>query len=167
LDVKSVLRGGQRRDLEKQRIAYREYVESTLEEVAPESPMERVAGGLLLGSAGWVEKMRRLLKGNRVEQKAFRRLEKRPGWEEVRKAVEKVKGESWDRFAHRHGDWGRDLAFYLARRYTGVSLRSLAEESETTSYLAVSQAVLRMNLRLKKDKQLQKTAEDALTCMDV
>jgi hypothetical protein len=99
------------RGLEKQRVAYREYVESALGEVSPESPMERVAGGLLLGSAGWVEKMRKLLKGNRTEQKAFRRLEKRLGWQEVRKAVEKVKGESWDRFAHRHGDWGRDLAF--------------------------------------------------------
>jgi len=29
--------------------------------------------------------------------------------------VEPAKGEEWKSFVNRHGDWGRDLVFYLAR----------------------------------------------------
>ena len=31
-------------------------------------------------------------------------------------AVEEVKGERWEEFRDRHGDWGRDAALYLGRR---------------------------------------------------
>jgi hypothetical protein len=160
-----VLSDGQKRGFEEQRAAYRTYVESVLGQTLPISPLESAAGGLLLGNPSWVEKMRRLVKGNRVEQKALRRLEWRPGWEDVRKAVEKVKGESWEQFRDRHGDWGRDLVLYLARRHGGLSLVVLAGHSGASSYGAVSKAVRRMTTRLKEDEQMQKVAEDAAKCL--
>lgn len=167
LEANVILSDGRKRGLEKQRAAYRTYVESTLGQTAPDSPLGKAAGGLLLGGPSWVEKMRRLLKGKRVEQKVLRRLEMRPEWSQVRKAVEKVKGEAWDQFAERHGDWGRDLAFYLARRHGGMSLQSLADETGITNYYTVAQAIQRTSLRLKKDKQLQKAAEEVIKCLNI
>ncbi len=97
-----------------------------------------------------------------TEQKVLRRLEKRLGWQDVRKVVEKVKGEPWECFRDRHGDWGRDLALYLARRHGGLRLPGLAGHAGTDSYGAVSKAVRRMTVRLKKDKQIESDKEDIM-----
>jgi hypothetical protein len=126
-------------------------VEGVLLESLPDSPLEKASGGLLLGAAAWVEKMRRRLQGDRVEQKSLRQLECRPGWRDVRAAVEKVKKEPWGSFVERHGDWGRDLALYLGRRYAGFSLRDLAAETGLQSYQTTAQAIHRIVLRMKKD----------------
>jgi hypothetical protein len=81
--------------------------------------------------------------------------------------VETVKGEAWDRFRDRHGDWGRDLALYLARRHGGLSLPVLADCSGASSYDAVSKALHRMAVRLKEDEQMRKLADKAATCLVV
>ena len=123
--------------------------------------------GGLLGSLQWVERMRRLLKGDRKEQKAFRELEVRPQWADVRKAMERVKGERWVDFRDRHGDGGRDLAFYIARRRCGVTLTSLAEENGIRNYYAVAQGIRRISGRLAKEKALRKTLEDVVKCIKI
>ena len=41
------------------------------------------------------------------------------------KAVESVKGEPWNDFANRHGDWGRDMALYVGRLSCGLTLKEL------------------------------------------
>ena len=38
------------------------------------------------------------------------------------RAMEDVKQESWKEFADRRGDWGRDLALYIGRRHSGMTL---------------------------------------------
>src|SRR2546428_180384 len=46
-------------------------------------------------------------------------------WEGVVRAVEKTRGGKWADFANRHGDAGLGMAFYVARRCTGLTLRQL------------------------------------------
>jgi hypothetical protein len=167
LCIETVLCDGKERTIGEQRNAYRRYTEGVLTESLPESPMEKAMGGLILGASAWVEKMRKRLHGDRVEQKGWRRLERRPGWNEVRAAVEKVRKEPWESFAERHGDTGRDLALYLGRRYTGLSLRTLAEESGAPTYQAAAQAIHRMTMRIKRDPQCRATVTHALKCLNV
>jgi len=167
LTVNEVLAGGEASKVDGQRAAYRKHVESALGQTINESPLERAASGFLLGSEEWMERMRRLLSGDRKEQKAFRELEKRPEWRHVRRAVETVKKEKWVNFRDRHGDWGRDLAFYVARRRCGLSLRQLAEESKMSNYYAVAQSITRTAERLSKDKSLRKILEDVVNCINI
>jgi len=165
--VQAVLTGAQPAHLAVQRKAYRTYVESMLGQVLAESPWAAAVAGLLYGSQAWVDRMRRLLKGERREQTALRALEERPGWEQVRQAVEQVKGEAWERFCARHGDWGRDLALYVARRSCGVSLRALGKHVGLDNYYAVAQAILRFDRRLRQEPERQKALSAVLKCINV
>jgi REP element-mobilizing transposase RayT len=167
LAVDTVLSDGRKRALAERRRAYRRYVEGVLMESLPDSPMEKASGGLILGATAWVEKMRKRLRGDRVEQKALRRLECRPDWDDVRAAVEKVKREPWESFAERHGDLGRDLALYLGRRYAGLSLRVLAGETGIRTYQTVAQAIHRMALRANKDPACREVVSEAIKCLNV
>ena len=165
--VKEVLAGGQEANVKGQREKYLRTVESALGQEIVESPLERAASGFLLGSQAWIERMRRLLAGDRKEQKAFRSLEKRPEWQQVREAVETVKGEKWRAFCDRHGDWGRDMAFYIARRRCGMSLRDLGEKAKVSNYYAVAQSIRRMSKMLLKDKALRRSLEDVVNCIKI
>jgi REP element-mobilizing transposase RayT len=167
MTVNEVLAGGQEKQVAGQRAAYRRYVESALGQELIESPLDRAASGFLLGNQEWIERMRRLLTGDRKEQKAFRHLEKRPDWSQVRRAVETVKGERWSEFCDRYGDWGRDLAFYIARRRCGISLRELGEEGKMSNYYAVAQCITRTAHRLPKDKRLKKALKEVLQCINI
>lgn len=167
VEVRKVLAGGDDGRLKTGREAYRNYVESVLGQTLPNSPMEQAMAGLLLGSKVWVERMRRLLKGERLEEKAVRCLEEKPDWMAVRKAIEEVKGENWGQFCERHGDWGRDMALYVARRKCGMRLRILGKEVGLVNYYAVAQAIRRISHRLPKDRSLQKALDQVIKCMKV
>jgi REP element-mobilizing transposase RayT len=101
------------------------------------------------------------------EQKAFRELEKRADWRQVRRAVETVKGERWNEFCDRYGDRGRDLAFYIARRRCGISLRELGEEGRMSNYDAVAQGIRRTTQRLSTDRALKKILKAVLQCINI
>lgn len=167
LQVERVLAGERPQRLKEQRQAYREYVESVLGETLPESPLRQAAAGLLYGSAAWVERMRRRLKGERREQKAFRELGERPGWETIRSAVERVKGEAWEQFAERHGDWGRDLALHVGRRYGGMGLAALGRLGGVSHYYTVAQALRRFGRRAQKDRRITQALREVLTCIKI
>jgi hypothetical protein len=167
LTVDEVLSGSDRKRLKGQRKAYRNYVESVCGEEVKDSPLERAVAGFLLGSTEWVDRMRRLLNGDRKEQKAFRKLETRPDWDKVRKAVEKVKDEKWDKFCDRQGDWGRDMALYIARHRGGMRLRELGSAVGIENYYAVAQAVKRMSRRIRKDAKMFRILENILKCTKI
>ena len=67
-------------------------------------------------------------------------------------AVEEAKGEGWEQFCLRHGDWGRDAALWLGRRVGGLSLGELAGGMD---YAAVGQAVARFGKRVGREAQLR------------
>ena len=81
---------------------------------------ESVAGDLVLGGKDFVERVRKMLAGNRNEQKALREKEKPPvDWERITSAIEKLWRKPWREVSGRHGDPGRELAMLIVRRYGG------------------------------------------------
>jgi putative transposase len=118
---------------------------------------ESLAGDLVLGGKDFVERVRKLLAGDRNEQKPLREMEKPPvDWESITAVIEKLWKKSWKEVSCRHGDPGRELAMLIARRYGGMSLREIGEAVGGLQYPAVSDAVRRTSARLETDRALQK-----------
>jgi putative transposase len=136
---------------------YRQYVEEAVREGLAASPWERLEGQLLLGGAEFVRQMRRRVKGDAREQPQLKRLHERRSFQEIVKAVEEDKGEKWATFRDRHGDWGRDVVLYLARRHGGMRLRELAQQAGAIDYGSVQMAVRRIGERQERDKSLRAT----------
>lgn len=101
------------------------------------------------------------LRGDAREQTGLRRLQGRPQLAGVIEAVEKVKGEQWDAFRDRYGDWGRDLVLYLGRKKCGLKLKELGAAVGGIDYVSVSAAVKRFGQRAQKDKALARVLGEA------
>ena len=66
--------------------------------------------------------------------------------------VEAVKGERWEGFRDRLGDWGRDVALLLGRRESGLKLGELGELCGGLDYRSVGGAIKKAMVRLGKDR---------------
>ena len=157
MDRINSLAGGRTRA--QQREALRRHVEEPIREGMVESPWERLIGGAVLGSKEFVEKVRDRIKGDRREQKELRKLQAASRWEEIVKAVEGVKGEAWELFRDRHGDWGRDAALYLGRVRGRLKLSELAEKAGGMEYAAVGAAVSRVARQIKEAEVRSRLAQ--------
>lgn len=140
---------------------YRRLAEQRAGRGLEESLWSQLKWGLALGGEAFASKVRAQLAAGR-ESSGRRALRARRSWAEVVRAVEKVRGEKWEQFAGRHGDPGRALALYVARRCTGLTLSALGEAAGGMDYTAVSMAVKRFEQRLGRDKALRRTAERLL-----
>ena len=138
------------------RAALRAYTESAVREGLTESPWERLQGGVILGSESFARAVRAKLQANEREQPGARQLRGRASWEQIVRAVETVKGESWTEFRDRHGDWGRDVALWEGRRLGRLKLRELAELAGGLDYSAAGAAVNRISRRVPKDMVLRR-----------
>jgi hypothetical protein len=67
------------------------------------------------------------------------------------------KGESWEQFSERHGDWGRDAVLWLGRHAGRMRQAELAALVGGCDYTTAAKGVSRFGLRLAKDA---KFAED-------
>jgi REP element-mobilizing transposase RayT len=123
-----------------ERPGYRKLAEDRLRQGTTEPVWTRLRWGAVLGGEAFADAMR---KGMRIarETTGRRSLRAEASWPDVVLAVERVKGESWDGFRDRYGDWGRDLALWVARRYGGLTLRELGDAAGGMDYSAVSEAV--------------------------
>ena len=167
MSVEEVLHGGQGRKAVEQQRAYREYVEGLLGDTSVDSPLKQAEGGLLLGGAEWVARMKRRLQGDVQEQRAYRHLRPRARWDDIRRAIVQVRGASWTDFKDRHGDWGRDLALYVLRMRGGVTLREAARCVGIAHYQTAAQALLRLKRRLITDQALRARLEEVDNCINV
>ena len=105
------------------------------------SPWQRLVGGLVLGTVEFAESLRQQTRGNPREQKPLRVSPRAATWQQVVAAVEQVKGESWNQFAERHGDWGRDAALWLGRSAGRLRLAELGRRVGNLDYAVVSKAI--------------------------
>jgi REP element-mobilizing transposase RayT len=137
------------------RAALRAYTESAVREGLPERPWERVIGGVVLGSESFVRELAAKLRVDGREQPGVRQLHAPVSWEQIVQAVEVVKGEAWPQFRDRHGDWGRDVALWVGRRWGRLTLRKLAELAGGLDYTTAGAAVSRTGRRLVHDAQLR------------
>jgi len=136
------------------RDGYRELAEGRLKQGEQEDIWSKLRWGTVLGSERFGEEMRKRLKVNR-ETPGRRRTRERKAWEEVVGAVEKAKGERWDEFRDRHGDWGRDMVLAVARRCTGMTLRELGNRVGDMDYAAVSEAIRHLERRQMPRRDLR------------
>ncbi|HZL43723.1 MAG TPA: transposase [Verrucomicrobiae bacterium] len=147
--------------------AYTKYVEGAVREGVEESLWEHLEGRLILGSRHFIEEVSKQLRGSDREQPQRRALARRPKWEEVVKAVERVRGETWPRFRDRYGDRGRDLALYFGRKAAGLGLRELGMVAGGLDYATVSVAIKRFERRMTQDKNLRKIATSVAQLLNV
>ena len=137
---------------------YQQACEAAPGQTTLEEPSCEVAGSFVLGSRAFVQSLSDRIKGREPLREQLRR---RPTWSEIVAAVEQVRGEPWKDFAQRHGDFGRDLALYLGRRFGGLTLSALGKLAADMKVMAVSLAVKRFAQKLTTDKKLRKATAAA------
>jgi len=133
---------------------YRERIEHRLSSGVEEGFWTRLKWGAVLGGNIFAERMRKKARLNR-ETSGRRALRGHKSWDEIVSIVESVKGAKWVEFCNRHGDWGRDLTMWVARRWGGLSLREIGAQTGDLDYTAVSMAIRRLEQRAELDKDLQ------------
>jgi hypothetical protein len=136
--------------------ALRQYTEQPVRQGALERPWDRLVGGLVLGSEIFARQLRKKLRANAREQPALRKLEQRLQWPDIVSALEQVKGEKWEDFSQRHGDWGRDAALWLGRRRGRYTLNELGQLAGGVDYAAVGQAISRFGKRVQTVAELRR-----------
>ena len=119
---------------------------------------ERMQNLVALGSDAFLKKLRGVVHGNKNEQKALRTWKRLLPFERVIAAVAQEKGEPWEQFRDRYGDWGRDVALWLGRRHCGLTLQELGQAAGGVSYPAVGQAARKIERRQKTDAKLAQLA---------
>jgi REP element-mobilizing transposase RayT len=117
--------------------------------------VERLRDAVAVGSVEFARWVRGVAVGkslNGIADKAA--LRRRVTWQEVRTAIEGLKGEPWDRFADRRGDEGRDLFLWAARRFCGVTLSELGA-AIGANHAAISVAIKRLDQRAANDDRVR------------
>ncbi len=155
--------GGPKRERRK---TYQRYVEEGAGEGVEPSPWDQLRGQVVLGEEQFLTQIQEVLKGDEREQAGLKQLRPRPRWEGAVRVVEELKGESWEAFRDRRGDWGRDLALWLGRVICGMKLRELAEAVGLGHYGSVATALKyleQQSLRDRKLVQLMSRAKQRLT----
>jgi chromosomal replication initiation ATPase DnaA len=114
---------------------------------------------VILGSESFARAVRARLQPDEREQPAARQLSGRMSWEQIVRAVESAKGESWGQFRDRHGDWGRDVALWVGRRLGRLKLRELGQLAGGLDYTTAGAAVNRIRGRLAHDVPLRRQVQ--------
>jgi REP element-mobilizing transposase RayT len=140
---------------EGRRAALRQYTEGPVMQGGVEPPWQRLVDGVVLGTVRFAENLRQHARGNAREQKPLRSPTRAASWEQIVAALEEIKGESWNEFAQRHGDWGRDAALWLGRCAGRLRLAELGTLVGNLDYAVVSKAVARFEQRMRTDPQLR------------
>ena len=83
-------------------------------------------------------------------------------WEEIVAWVEARRGSTWAQLCQHRGDWGRDLAWWAAKRWTGLTLKDLGRNGGNVDYATVAKAIERLPSRGEKDNNI-KSAMDEIT----
>jgi putative transposase len=134
--------------------AVRQYTEAEVREGLSENPWEGLVGGAILGSEDFAQRLLKRIKRDEREEPAAARTARRVSWEQIVQAVEKAKGQRWEAFCQKHGDWGRDAALWLGRHTGRMRLAEMAAVVEHCDYTTVAKAVSRFSKRLVQDSRL-------------
>ncbi len=136
---------------------YRQYVEAGLEETAS-SPFADVVEGLILGSAGFVDRVKGLL-ADRGEDRAvpvLDRLRVRPSLERIVEVALRQfgsKSEQWT-CGHRIGSGGRAVAAYVCRCLHGYGCTEIAKALGFRNVSSVSRSVRHVEADLSEYREV-------------
>ena len=70
-------------------------------------------------------------------------------------AIQTLELSPWEDFANRHGDAGLGMAFYVARRCTGLTLRQLGVSAAGMDYSAMAASIKRFAPRLQRENSVR------------
>ena len=148
--TKSILmRGGGREK-------YRRYVQAHVTRGTDPKEYNTANDQIIIGSRRFIEEMKKKVGKATKEQPGRQFLLQRVSMPGIVAIVEKAKGERWEAFRSRHGDWGRPLVLYLARRRSGLTLREIGDWLGGVDYKTVSKTVERFARKLEENKELAK-----------
>ncbi len=145
---------------------YRAQTEDRLAQGASEDLWSQLKWSAILGSERFAKAMREKMDVQR-ETHGRKALRREVSWERVVQAVERVKGERWEDFVDRHGDWGRDLALWIARKRGGMTLRELGKQANGLDYSAVSEAIRRFDRKIIDHRHVRATVKKTLHLLNI
>ena len=134
-------------------LRYRQHVEQAVRQGLAVHPWEEVRDRTVLGGVDFARRLAQGIGLGKGEKARGRRLA-RPTVAQIIRVVEAAKGEKWESFRNRHGDWGRDLVFHLGRKGWALRLRELGDAAGGVDDVAVSMAARRIPQRAAKDPAL-------------
>ena len=113
------------------------------------------------------ERIRVQLTENRIEERALREKESEGvEWEKIVEVVERIKGEKWKQFRDRHGDWGRNMVWKIAREQGRYKLREIGERSKA-SYPAVAMGLKRLEEQIRESESMKRRYKTVVKCLNV
>jgi putative transposase len=145
--------------------AYRKYVQQYVTRGMDPSEFVGRTGRVAVGGRDFLDKARSLVGSTSPEQPERRFVTRHISFATVVAAVENVKGEQWEEFRNRYGDWGLSMVLYLARLRTGLSLKEIGSLAGEMEYKNVSTRVRRFKKRLAEDRHLRESLKRCLERM--
>ena len=139
--------------------AYRKYVQQYVTRGMNPSEFVDLRERVAVGGRDFLCRSRTLVSSTSPEQPDRRFVTQHVSFASVLAAVEHVKGEQWEGFRNRYGDWGHSMVLYLARLRTGLSLKEIGTLAGEMEYKNVSTRVRRFEKRLVEDRQLRELAK--------
>jgi len=146
---------------------YRVDVAERLQRGVEARRLERFRDVVAIGSAAFVERVKRLAGGAARETERRGRLRGRVSFEQVVSAVEKARGQERSAWLNKHADWGKWLVLWLARRHGGLTLRELGAQLGGMDYAAVGVGLGRFAKRMETHRAVQKIRKAATKMLDV
>jgi REP element-mobilizing transposase RayT len=154
---------------------YRRYVQIHVTRGEEPEGFEDLSGRFALGSQEFRQKLKGWVGKVSKEQPARKHLAEPITIERIIRLVEEKRGEEWAAFSERHGDWGRELVLYLARRRCGLTLRQIGEAlpgrsgsgAAALEYSAVAKAAKRFESSLAGDRVRRQLARECLDNLSI
>lgn len=151
-EVLKQIRGG--------RAGYRKQMELRLTNGQQEKVWAQMKWGIVLGGDSFAEEMRAVAVPSRETGSVWK--PSRTRWEQIIRAVEQIKLESWQIIMDRHGDWGRDLVFWLASRHAGMTMCEIGKRMGKMDYSAVGAAIYRFERNAPGNPDVQRAIKKTL-----
>ena len=133
----------------------RAHAEGAIVQGGVEPPWGRVVDGIALGSPAFAQELRREACGDWREHKSLRGVPGMATWPQVVRALEQAKGENWNGFANRYGDWDRDAALRLGRQVGRLRLLELDKLAGGLDQAVVSKGIARCSRWVTADAALR------------
>ena len=134
--------------------------------IAPEG-FEDWQGRLALGSIEFQARIKAWVGPVTDEHLGRRQLAAPVSLARILQVVERQRGQDWASFAQRHGDWGRDLALYVARKRSGLTLRQIGAGLGGVEYKAAGKAIQRFEARLLRDGARRQAVNACLAALSL
>jgi REP element-mobilizing transposase RayT len=148
---------------EQRQRAYRAAVRRLLVRGEEPGRLERLRDAVAIGSADFAQRVRAWGAEAPLDGVSGKRdLYRRAPVAEVRRVVEEAKGEPWERFAERHGDWGCALFLWGVRRVCGLTLREAGQAAGGIAESAVHKAIQRLAAQAARDPALREAQQRIL-----